>query len=522
MSGYYLQTDQLIGIYIPFLMVSVYIFFSDLNRHSSARHGGVFTFMCFNVIGWLVCEMASFLIEDAALYMFVGNTQLVFALFSITGLFLFAYWFFRTDYKMPPYVIMLFFAFPLVFAFMALSPLYFMALELHGRLSQGYSGIVVPVIDYIIPGWGLWLFASTAYSYLMIAAALLIALQGHFLRPRFNRLPSALIIGAIIFTIIGNAVAIFGINPTNLNSTIIAVTISLILYHMAMLTHSHSFYARYARLQAFNFLKDFVLILGKNGQISDFNYSASRWFSSLGIDLRKFTLESAIDEIVELGATVTPAPRMGLGHDISYVQNGFQVILNMQIFDMMDRRNRKHGSIVFFFDVTQNRELFEKLEKKAGVDPLSGLPNRMAYDGAKIRYDSLAHLPLSIIVCDLNGLKTTNDTLGHKYGDLLIQTASRILESACQRPNFVARIGGDEFIILLSQTDEQAANELVNDIKSTMAASSKTLPLPFEISMAMGVATKYDEWESLEDTIVLADNRMYQDKRIMKGGTPQR
>jgi len=465
--------------------------------------------------------MVRFSVSDPGLSALIDNTQLMFVLFSMSALFLFAYWFFRADYKMPPYITALFFLFPLIFAFVALSPLYFMVFELFSSINRGYTNIATPLAlaSDIVPGWELWLLASSLYSYLMVIAAFLVSLQGHFLRPSFNKLPSVMIISAVLFIIGGNFVTLLNLNPTNFDPVIISICMALVFYHVAMLTHSHSFYARYARLQAFNFLKDLVLILGKNGQIFDFNSSANKWFSAIGIDLRKFTLESVIDDLVKLGATKTPAPGMGMGHDISYVQNGFPVVLNMQIFDMIDEKNHKHGSIVFFFDVTQNRELFEKLEKKVGVDPLSGLPNRMAYDGAKMRFDNAYHLPLSIVICDLNGLKTTNDTLGHKYGDLLIQTASRILENSCQKPSFLARIGGDEFILLLSQTDEQGAIEQINSIKSTMAESSKNLP--FEVSMAMGAATKYSEWESLEDLIVLADSRMYEDKKIMKGEKPR-
>lgn len=516
MNTNYFPAEQAVAIYIPFLMVAVYILFSDLYRNSSAKHGGTFTFMCFNIIMWLICEIAFFLVGNPTLRLLISNAQLALEVFSITALFLCTYWFFRTDYKVPSYVIKPLFIFPSMFALVALSPLLFMVLSLLDISSRGYLDNGMPVIDYAIPGWGLWRFVAYFYSSLMIVAAFLIALYNYFRRPKFNKLPSALIIGAIAFTIAGSIIAFPVINPTNINPVAISACIALILYNIAIMSHSYNFYARYARLQAFNFLKNLVLITEKDGQICDFNYSANKWFASIGIDLHKYTLDSLINKLVEHGATIASARGMSIGRDISYVQNNFPVVLNMQVFDMLDKSNSKQGSVVFFFDVTQNRELLEMLEKKAGVDPLSGLPNRMAYEGALPRFDSSYHLPLSVVVCDLNGLKITNDTLGHQYGDLLIQTASRLLESACQKPNFVARIGGDEFILLLSQTDEETAEERINHIKSTMAETSQTLP--FNVLMAMGTATKNHEWESLEDIIALADTRMYEDKRIMKSG----
>ncbi|MCL2852553.1 MAG: diguanylate cyclase [Defluviitaleaceae bacterium] len=518
MYEHYSQTQYLMGIYILLLTIATSIFFSDQSRQSESRHGGTFTLMCFGVIGWISCEMARlFLVSHPTADMLVGNAILVFACLSISSQFLFSYWFFRDDYKIPVYVTLSFLIFPLAFALVALSPLYFIVLEIYSMMREG-SDISMPYVDFTASGWELWLLASVVYSYVMIAAAALVVLQSHFRMARFYRLPSTMMIAAIIITFAAKIISLLAI-PTILDPAIIAACVSLLLYRLAISTHDHSFYVRYARLQAFDFLKNLVIIVGKNGQIADFNYSANRWFSSIGIDLRKFTLESVLVKLIKSGAKVTPAPGVDDGDDISYRHNEFPIVLNMRIFNMIDKVNRKHGSIVFFFDVTQNRELFYKLEKKAGVDALSGLPNRMAYEGARARYDSRAHLPLSIVICDLNGLKTTNDNLGHKYGDLLIQTASRILENACQKPHFVGRIGGDEFVILLSQTNEQQAEVMINNIKYTMYETSNTLT--FKVSMAMGAATKYSESESMEEIIALADSRMYSDKKAMKGEAPR-
>jgi diguanylate cyclase (GGDEF)-like protein len=253
--------------------------------------------------------------------------------------------------------------------------------------------------------------------------------------------------------------------------------------------------------------------LGEGGHISDFNTSANRWFSSIGIDLRTTTLEGVLYTLTEKGAIVTKSPEGQEGRDIFFTNDGFPLILNLRTHDMIDEKRYKQGFIAFFSDVTQNRMLLDKLEKRAGVDSLTDLPNRVAYDGAKARFDDAEHLPLSVIMCDLNDLKETNDNLGHRYGDMMLQTASEILDNACAKQNFVARIGGDEFIILLSRTDEKRAADLIKQIKKTVLNYKN---LPFKLSLAMGAATKHNESESLDDVIALADKLMYQDKKYMK------
>jgi len=513
----YLHPVHVIGIYIPFLLVAIFIFYADLNRHSRTKRGGVLPFMCFCVVGWVICEITVLWIDHEGVRMLVGYGLRIFSLFTVSAQVLLSYWFFRADYKLPAYVAFLFILLPVGFAFAALTPLYYLAFDLYdlrGGIAEGISDVVIHPPGDTIPLWDLWVFLSILYYYAMVVASFFILLIGFFLRARFYRLPSLLMLGGSAATLGVNALAFFGVGMTT-NFVIIVFCVSLVLYHLAILNHESNFYARYARLQAFNFLKDFVIITGKKGQIADFNSSANKWFSSIGIDLRNLTIKSVLDKLTEMGAKLTPEPGAdSKGKDITYLKDGFTVILNMRVFDMVDRKRLKHGSIVFFFDVTENRELFETLEKKAGVDPLSGLPNRMAYDGALARYNSPDHMPLSIVMCDLNGLKAVNDNMGHKYGDLLIQTAARIVEKACQAPHFVARLGGDEFVFLLSKTNEQGAKEMITGLKEVLAEESKSLP--FVVSLAMGAATKQNVMESTDEAIADADARMYADKKAMK------
>ncbi|MCL2077491.1 MAG: diguanylate cyclase [Oscillospiraceae bacterium] len=518
MSEINLETQYVIGIYIPFLIVTVFVHLSNTNRRTFVGNVGAFTILCYSVLGMFACELVRYLINDPGLNIVADNGILMFTCLAMTAQFLLTYWFYRSDFKMPGYITMIFFIFPVLFAIAALSPGYFMVIELFEMRSAG-QGYSIPNVDFVFPGWEMWSLISTIYSYLMIATALIFAVFNHLRRPKFNMLPSVLMIIAILLTVISSVVTQFNFNPTNLNTTIIAVSTTTLLYHLAILNHNQNFYARYARLAAFEFLKDFVVIFGKNGNVADFNDSASEWFSSVGIDLGECTYDSLMEKLKELGATIGPAIGKEKGEDISITNKGLPMVLNLIVFDLDAKKKSNQGTIAFFFDVTQNREMFQKLEKRAGVDALSGLPNRMAFDRALKRYDKQECLPLTVIMGDLNDLKKTNDNLGHKYGDLLIKTAAKILEGACRKPHFVARLGGDEFVMLLYRTEEKNANKLIELIKAKMAESSETLS--FKVSMAMGAATKRAPDESLEDLIAVADKRLYIDKKAMKGEAPR-
>lgn len=130
--------------------------------------------------------------------------------------------------------------------------------------------------------------------------------------------------------------------------------------------------------------------------------------------------------------------------------------------------------------------------------------------GARNRFNNdQKYLPLSVVLCDLNGLKNVNDTHGHQYGDLMLQIAADILYKTCPEYGFVARIGGDEFIFLLPQASSDTARELTEHINEELASCNK---IPFTISVSLGTATKYSVDESLDEIIALADKHMYEDK----------
>lgn len=86
---------------------------------------------------------------------------------------------------------------------------------------------------------------------------------------------------------------------------------------------------------------------------------------------------------------------------------------------------------------------------------LTDLYNRRYLEKEMERLDTQRHFPLSIIMADLNGLKLVNDTYGHNTGDEMLKTAAGILKKVCRKDDIVARWGGDEFVILLSQTSNE-------------------------------------------------------------------
>ncbi len=145
-------------------------------------------------------------------------------------------------------------------------------------------------------------------------------------------------------------------------------------------------------------------------------------------------------------------------------------------------------------------------------DALTGLFNRACFDAEFERLSHGRDFPVSIVMSDINGLKEVNDFQGHAAGDLLIRKAADILRAAIRAGDIVARIGGDEFAMLLPRTAEDTAGEILSRIRSGAARQEKTGP---EVSLAVGSATANDPG-SMQLALKEADLLMYQDKAELK------
>ena len=113
--------------------------------------------------------------------------------------------------------------------------------------------------------------------------------------------------------------------------------------------------------------------------------------------------------------------------------------------------NGQKAILSIAIDITDNKKAEDNIKYLSFHDKLTGLFNRAYFEEELKRLDNERHLPLSIIIGDVNGLKIINDAFGHYEGDKLLVSAAKILNTLCRQDDIVARWGGDEFIVLLTQ-----------------------------------------------------------------------
>jgi len=151
----------------------------------------------------------------------------------------------------------------------------------------------------------------------------------------------------------------------------------------------------------------------------------------------------------------------------------------------------------------------EKIKYLHFHDSLTGLYNRAYFEDALHRLDTKRQLPLSILIGDVNGLKLANDAFGHQVGDNLLKKVAKTLKSTCRKEDIISRWGGDEFAIILPETDAKDASRVIKRINEAFNNIEEEIIKP---DIALGVATKEDINEDIMEVLTEAENRMYRNK----------
>ena len=165
----------------------------------------------------------------------------------------------------------------------------------------------------------------------------------------------------------------------------------------------------------------------------------------------------------------------------------------------------------------ENALIFRQVEDSATTDYLSGLPNARSLF---LRLDSevarckRSMEPLCVVVCDLDGFKQVNDRFGHLEGNKVLRMVSEALRSRCREYDYVARMGGDEFVLLLPGSDRGSVQARIAEIRQM--AIETGMPAASGISMSIGEAYYPDDGSDAEELLAEADRRMYKSKHLRK------
>ena len=268
------------------------------------------------------------------------------------------------------------------------------------------------------------------------------------------------------------------------------------------------------RLQKYKVLaekaNDAMLFIDKQGNINEVNDAAISMygytyeeFMKINIfDLRQTEKDLKVIEQMER------ADEHGIIFEtIHYLKDGTSIPVEVSSQGTFLGDKRILLSIVR--NISERKKAEKEIIYLSYHDQLTGLYNRRFYEEEIIRLNTERSIPIALIIGDVNGLKLTNDSFGHKAGDMILQKISNILKQECGINGTVSRIGGDEFVVLLPKTNENEAIKIIRRINLAIENEKTDNVI---LSISIGVDVKQNTFEDIDEIFKKAEADMYRNK----------
>ncbi len=198
-------------------------------------------------------------------------------------------------------------------------------------------------------------------------------------------------------------------------------------------------------------------------------------------------------------------------------RDGFEFGVDITVAPIYDHDGSVAGSVLAFHDVSAARAKTLEMSHSAQHDVLTDLPNRALFNDRLMQAIVLAKRQdkqLAVMFVDLDHFKKINDSLGHDVGDKLLQSVAKRLVASVRRSDTISRMGGDEFVVLLSQVEHAedaafSARKILRALSVPYLINDKSL----DINVSIGVSTYPADGQDAEGLISTADNAMYDVKQ---------
>ncbi len=184
----------------------------------------------------------------------------------------------------------------------------------------------------------------------------------------------------------------------------------------------------------------------------------------------------------------------------------------------MDWMGNDHSFLQIATDITETKTREATLTEIAYLDELTGIPNRRSgFYRLNALLKSESNYPICICYIDVDKLKYVNDVFGHHHGDTYIKTIAEVISSSIRGTDFAARMGGDEFIAILTRQDSKGAKVVISRIEDKLKKLSNTPERPYDMIFSYGLEEVLEKGKKTANEYIMeADRRMYELKRSRK------
>lgn len=374
-----------------------------------------------------------------------------------------------------------------------------------------YTFKIVGELGILTLGKAPWYYVQQIYTCLEILAVVVIFWAYSFKESvggRYRYRLLAAISGASSITLM-----LLLVNPLGGVLDYTAVSFPIILFTLAYFIAKEDIFeiSAMARNQFFDQSNEAMVIVSEKNRIVDYNLKAVDFFERNGIKLANTDIgifqEDNAALIEEVLSNQTEIYQEHTNRDVKYWE-----ITSNPIFA---KSGLRCGAIKNIKDITKEYLEKEHLEKMAKVDELTQLYNRRefnAYAAKLLEESDKTDESLVMLMLDIDYFKQINDTFGHQTGDLVIQRIAKEVRATFRQDDFIARTGGEEFVVILRGISESDAVNLANQYREKIE-HLRIIPSDsnYQFTISIGLAS-YSKGMSLETLISYADKALYEAK----------
>lgn len=265
-----------------------------------------------------------------------------------------------------------------------------------------------------------------------------------------------------------------------------------------------------------------MIILDIAGNVQDINF-AVEWLLGYQLEVLKNTPitdlclpeDAKIDDL--LFEELIQGQCTYFNSEKRYIRHDGTIVWILQTSLLVRDSNQLPKLVLMLEDVSARKTAESHLNYVSTHDSLTELYNRAHFDTEYHRLQFSSAFPISLVLIDVDGLKTLNDTKGHEAGDLLLKNVATILKAAFGFESIISRLGGDEFVIILPNMDSEQLAAQIQKLECTRTEFNLSSDLP-EIIFSTGSVTASNALE-ISNALSIADQRMYEQKQIRKRST---
>lgn len=247
-------------------------------------------------------------------------------------------------------------------------------------------------------------------------------------------------------------------------------------------------------------------------------YAAGSLAASLGLECDLYLgqpLEQLLKQARIGGDALDVCRRALTGQTVNCEPSTHGCAVELRVEPFADGPGRPAGCLGIAWDVTERKQAEEQARFLAISDPLTGLANyRRLIEGLihERRRSDRTSLEFALLLIDMNGLKEINDIYGHRTGNRSLCRLAQVLRESCRAIDLAARYGGDEFALLLPESDYRSAQRVARRIHDSLAADREMPP----ISASVGIAIYPSDAATAEQLLEAADRDLYRRKAAVR------